>query len=145
MSTNKRQFNVLHLSFDNKKVGYYDILPYFRNEWKSKSNKQNREEIKNKADFKNWIIKKSRFQFWARCQYEFLIAPWPLGSYEMNKRVREVINKDNFNLDDYSSNIAFHNAIMHDMHKIDIHEQIMMNIDTITNILFDEFKIKNNE
>ena len=63
----------------------------------------------------------------------------------MNERVREVINKDNFNLDDYSSNIAFHNAIIHDMHKIDIHEQIMMNIDTITDILFDEFKIKNNE
>lgn len=145
MNTNKRQFNVLHLSFDNKKVEYYDVLPYFRNEWKSKYNKQNREEIKNKTDFKNWIIKKSRFHFWARCEYEFLIAPWPLGSYEMNERVREVINKDNFNLDDYLSNIAFHNAIMHDMHKIDIHEQIMMNIDTITDILFDEFKIKNNE
>lgn len=144
MSTNKRQFNVLHLKFDNKKVEYYDVLPYFRECWKEK-HRFEKESVTDKKSLKEWVERVSRYQFWARCQYEFLIAPWPLGSYEMNKRVREVISKSTFNLDDYSSNIDFHNAIMYDMHKIDIHEQIMMNIDIIVDILFDEFKIKNNE
>ena len=144
MSTNKRQFNVLHLKFDNKKVEYYDVLPYFRECWKEK-HRFEKENVTDKKSLKEWVERASRYQFWARCQYEFLIAPWPLGSYEMNKRVREVISKSTFNLDDYSSNIDFHNAIMYDMHKIDIHEQIMMNIDIIVDILFDEFKIKNNE
>lgn len=144
MSTNKRQFNVLHLKFDSKKIEYYDVLPYFRDCWKE-DYRFEKENVTDKKSLKEWVERASRYKFWARCQYEFLIAPWPLGSYEMNKRVREVISKSTFNLDDYSSNIDFHNAIMYDMHKIDIHEQIMMNIDIIVDILFDEFKIKNNE
>ena len=144
MSTNKRQFNVLHLKFGSKKIEYYDVLPYFRDCWKE-DYRFEKENVTDKKSLKEWVERASRYKFWARCQYEFLIAPWPLGSYEMNKRVREVISKSTFNLDDYSSNIDFHNAIMYDMHKIDIHEQIMMNIDIIVDILFDEFKIKNNE
>jgi hypothetical protein len=31
------------------------------------------------------------------------------------------------------------------MYKIDIHEQIMMNIDVIVDILFEEFKVNKNE
>jgi hypothetical protein len=32
--------------------------------------------------------------------------------------------------------------IMEDLKKIDVHEQIMMNIDIITDILFEEFKLE---
>lgn len=33
---------------------------------------------------------------------------------------------------------------MQDMEKIDIHDQIMMNIDIITDILYNEFKLNEN-
>ena len=138
MSINKRQFNVLHLKFDNKKVEYYDVLPYFRECWKEK-HRFEKENVTDKKSLKEWVERASRYQFWARCQYEFLIAPWPLGSYEMNKKVRQLITNKDFDLGDYNDNINFYNAIMCDMSKIDIHEQIMMNIDIIVDILWEEF------
>lgn len=136
MSTNKRQFNVLHLKFDSKKIEYYDVLPYFRSEWKQ----ENLKYITNKEDFKQWVICISQYQFWARCQYEFLIAPWPLGSYKINQDLNKFITPE-FNINDYRQNIDFYNILMQDMYKIDIHEQIMMNIDIIVDILWEEFYV----
>ena len=57
----------------------------------------------------------------------------------MNKKVRQLITNKDFDLGDYQDNINFYNAIMCDMHKIDIYEQIMMNIDIIVDILWEEF------
>ena len=44
-------------------------------------------------------------------------------------------------MSEYPKNIEFINILTQDMSKIDIHEQVMMNIDVITDILYDEFKI----
>lgn len=128
-----KQFNVL--LYKNNKIEYYDILPYFRNEWKQ----ENIEAVTSKKDFKQWIIGVSQYQFWARCQYEFLIAPWPLGSYQMNLKVRQLLLKEDFDLADLKDSIDLCNAIACDMSKIDVHEQIMMNIDIIVDILWEEF------
>jgi hypothetical protein len=43
------------------------------------------------------------------------------------------------NLDDYNTSINFNNIITREMTKIDVDKQIMMNIDIVTEILFDEF------
>lgn len=55
--------------------------------------------------------------------------------------------KHGVNLDNIDDNIKFSNTITKEMCKIDIHEQIMMNIDIITNILYEEFgnEINNNK
>ena len=67
-----------------------------------------------KKTLQEWIESTSRYMFWARCQYEFLMAPWPYKE----------------------------DTLIKDMYKIDVHEQIMNNIDVITNILYEEFKIE---
>ena len=137
----KKTFNVLEFNYFTKTIKSYDVLPYFRNCWKHKNNKANREKIKDKNTLQEWIEDESRYMFWAKCEYEFLMASWPFGSHKMIEKMKEFLSKD-YNLDNYSDNIDFLNIILQDMEKIDFHKQIMMNIDIITDILFDEFKIK---
>lgn len=135
------QFNVLNYS--NGDIRTYDILPYFRNCWVEKYNKEEKDEIKrtkSKEKLKEWVLGRSRYMFWARCEYEHLVAPWPFGSWRTNEAIQPLIDKG-VDLKDHSQNIDFYNAVMTDMKKIDIHYQIMMNIDVIVDILYKEFKL----
>lgn len=134
-----KKFNVLEYNFTTKKVDYYDVLPYFRSCWKDKRFNFDKKDVKSKDDLKNWIAHSSHYQYWARCEYEFLIASWPFGSYQFKKDMSELL-KHGVNLDNIDENIKFSNTITREMYKIDIHEQIMMNIDIITNILYEEFE-----
>ena len=75
-----KKFNVL--TFSNGKIREYDVLPYFRDSWKEKYNKEEKEKIKTaKTDskrkqlFKEWVLGRSRYMFWSRCEYEHLMAP----------------------------------------------------------------------
>ena len=137
---NMKKFHVLYLDFNSKKVKQYDVLPYFRNCWKDKIYKKEVQEIKESKSFKklnDWIISKSRYMFWARCEYEFLIAPWPFGCKQMYDDLKIFLPV--YNIGDWDHDTKFCNIITRSMEKIDIHEQIMMNIDVITEILFNEF------
>ena len=138
-------FNVLN--YRNGDVCTYNILPYFHDCWNDKYNKEEKEKIKAakyKAKrmqlFKEWVIGRSKYMFWARCEYEHLVGPWPFGSWRMNERVQPLLDKG-VDLKNYEQNIDFCNAVTTDMKKIDIHFQIMMNIDVIVDILYKEFKL----
>lgn len=133
------------LIFKNGKVEHYDVLPYFRNSWKEKYHKEEKNKIKaakynskRMQLFKEWVISRSNYMFRARCEYETLLASWPFGSYRLKNDMKEFL-KNPVNLDDYTQCLKFENIIIADMEKIDVHEQIMMNIDTIVNILYQEF------
>ena len=106
-----KEFNVLLYDWNCNKAKYYNILPYFRTEWQ-----ESNPDVKTKGDLKKWILRKSQYQFWARCEYEIVISHWPLNTNSVEH---------------------FYN----DMHKIDVDFQIKMNIDIITDILFEEFNI----
>lgn len=134
----KAIFNVLNYNGFNNKIEQYDVLPYFRNSWKNKS--FDAKQVKSKSDLKQWIESASRYMYWARCEYEFLMASWPFGSKSMYGEVKEFF-KTPKDLDDYSTRIDFDNIVIRDMSKIDIHEQIMMNIDIIVEILYKEFNL----
>lgn len=133
-----KTFNVLNYNNFNNQIEQYNVLPYFRNSWKSKSFQSHC--VKSKDELKNWIERTSRYMFWARCEYEFLMASWPFGSLKMHENIQEFF-KEPKDLSDYSNKIDLENIITNDMKKIDIHEQIIMNIDIITDILFKEFKL----
>lgn len=105
-----KTFNVLEYNFNSKKVESYDVIPYFIRRWKT--DKHLKKNVVDKATFKNWVISTSQYQFWSRCEYEFLIAPWPYNK-----------EKDT-------------------MEKIDVHYQLMQNIDILIDILIEEFKLK---
>lgn len=134
----KTTFKVLNYSGFNNQIEQYDVLPYFRNSWKNRS--FGVMEVKSKSDLKEWIENASRYMYWARCEYEFLMASWPFGTKNMYDEVKEFF-KTPKNLDDCSTRIDFDNIVIRDMKKIDIHEQIMMNIDVIVEILYKEFKL----
>ena len=133
-------FNVLWLNFSTKKVEYYDVLPYFRDCWNNKCYKEEIKAIKSFDQLKDWIIGKSRYMYWARCQYEFLIASWPFGGKRLKDDVKLLLTSE-FNIDDYDQCLKFENIIIKDMTKIDIHYQIMMNIDIVVNLLNNEFYV----
>lgn len=141
-----KQFNVIQFDFTHRKVIHYDILPYFREEWNDKYHKEEKKKIKetkSKELLKQWIIDRSRYQFWARCEYEHLVAHWPFGSFKLTKDLKKFLTPK-FDIEKLEDRIKFYNILMQDMGKIDIHDQIMMNIDIITDILYKEFELNEN-
>jgi hypothetical protein len=76
--------------------------------------------------------------FWARTEWEFLIGAWPYGSKRMYEEFKEFISTTP-NIDEYDNRLKLDNIIIRDMEKIDVHQQIMMNIEIITDILYKEF------
>lgn len=140
-----KKFNVL--TFSNGKIREYDVLPYFRNSWKEKYNKKEKEKIKAAKYnakriqlFKEWVIARSKYMFWSRCEWEMLIGSWPYGSKRINDKMKDFMSESR-NLDDYHDSIVLDNIITTDMEKIDVHRQIEMNIDTIVDILYMELKL----
>ena len=107
-----KQFNTILYNFNKRGVEQYDVLPFFRREWNDKMN--DKTLFTTKEELKKWIIRKSMYMFWSRCEYECLIGPWPY---------RE-------------------DTLIDDLVKIDVHYQINANIDVITDILAEEFNIK---
>lgn len=138
-------FNVLEFDVNSRKTKPYDVLPYFRNSWASKYNKEEKDEIKktrSKELFKEYIRTQAQYQFWARCEYEILVASWPFGSYRLTQDMKDFLkNNPDLDLDSFAKNIEFENIIIRDMEKIDIYDQIMMNIDIIVDILYKEFNL----
>ena len=139
------KFNVL--TFSNGKIREYDILPYFRDSWKEKYNKEEKDKIKaakydakRRQLFKEWVRGRSLYMFWARCEWEMLIGSWPYGSKNINDKMKEFMSESR-NLDDYHDSLVFDNIITSDMQKIDVHRQIEMNLNIITDILYSEFKL----
>lgn len=92
----KYEFNVLIWDFNQQKVESYNIIPYFQEEWKDEKDKS---KYKSFEDFKEFIDRKAKYQFWARCEYEIIIKGWPITKNEI---------------------------------KIDVYDQIKMNLDLIT-------------
>lgn len=141
----KASFNVL--IYKNGKVEHYDVLPYFRDSWKEKYNKEEKDKIKaakynakRKELFKQWVLGRSLYMFWARCEWEMLLGSWPYGSKNINEQMKWFMLEDR-DLDKYHDKLILDNIITSDMQKIDVHHQIEMNIDIIVDILYNELKL----
>ena len=96
-----KQFNVIYYDFNTKRFEPYDIIPYLAEQYKKAKSKP-----KTLSEFKEFIKSNSMYQWWARCEYEVLLSPWPPSKKEAS-------------------------------YKMDIHEQVMMNIDVIANLLME--------
>ena len=138
------KFNVIQFDFTHKKVIHYDVLPYFREEWNDKYHKEEKNKIKetkSKELLRQWITSRSSYRFWGKCEYEHLVASWPFGSYKIKEDLKKLFITE-FDIEKLDDSIKFYNILMQDMEKIDIHGQILMNIDIITNILYKEFNLE---
>lgn len=94
-----KSFNVIWQDFNKRTFEPYDIMPYFVQEYQNSEEKPQTFE-----EFKNFVMEKSHYMFWARCEYEVILCGWP----DVNTQK-----------------------------KWDIHQQIMMNLDLVTNILIE--------
>lgn len=95
-----KKFNVIIYDFNDRKFEPYDIMPYLRKSYYDEDEKPSTFE-----EFKNFILHKSMYQWWSRCEYEIILTDWP--------------NQKKFE-------------------KWDVHEQVKMNIDTITELLIND-------
>ena len=100
-------FNVIVYNFNTKKFVPYNIFTYLEREFKKSSLKD-----MSKESLMSWILDKSRYMFWSRCEYEVILSPWP-----PNENVSR---------------------------KIDVFEQIEMNIEVITDMFYNYHKNKIN-
>lgn len=138
----KKEFKVLVMDPNRNTYEAYDVLPYFRREWKeypfNRDKTFNKIPVKTKIQLKEWVESWGRYQFWSRCEYEFLMALWPFGTRRLREDVKQLL-KSNPDIDNIDDNRKLKNIIIRDMVKIDAYEQIMMNVDIIVDILYDEF------
>lgn len=140
-----KEFKVLLMDINKKTYEEYDILPYFRREWKIRSfgrdEKYKKIPVTTKPQLMEWVDTFAKYQFWSRCQYEFLMAQWPFCTRKINDDIRHYV-KVNPDANNEKDDIQLCNIIIKDMVKIDVYEQIRMNIDVIVDILYEEFLTK---
>ena len=96
-------FNVIVYNFNTKKFEPYNIFTYLEREFKKSSLKD-----MSKESLMSWILDKSQYMFWSRCEYEVILSPWP-----PNENVSR---------------------------KIDVFEQIEMNIEVIIDMFYNYHK-----
>lgn len=122
-----REFNVL--IENHGKFEPYNIMVYlercwkrFKKEWKKyyeSSNKDNWWKFpETYKEIKDWVEREIKYNYWARCEYEMLLIPWP-------PRTNEEGN------------------ITENGYKIDIYEQCKMNLDIITKIFIEDIVLNN--
>lgn len=92
-----KSFYVIYQDFNRRTFKPYDIMPYLVEQYNNSENKPSTRE-----EFIEFIKSESMHQWWARCEYEIVIAGWP-------------------NTKTYK--------------KWDIHKQVLMNIEIITDTL----------
>lgn len=108
-----KSFNVLLFDFNENIPTFYNIMPYLVSCYKNLS-KQEKLKLSNYQSYKEFILHELKYQYWGRCEYEFLMVHWP---YKKD----DPLNKS---------------------YKIDIYEQCKMNIDVITKIFIDNISVK---
>lgn len=75
-----KKFNVIIFDINNNKFIYYDIInPLVQ--WYKDSKKK----LSTYEEFKNFIINKSQYYWWAKCEWEIILSDWP--NQETNEKV----------------------------------------------------------
>lgn len=117
----EKKFNVLIWDFNRDELEHYDVLPYLRSCYKKRQERFKKGEDNRYThvpetleEFKQFVEDESRYQFWARCEYEMILHSWPP-------------RKDG------------------NEYKLDVYEQIAMNVDIIAEILYQEFSRKEDQ
>lgn len=119
-----KKFNVLTWDFNSDKLEHYDVIPYFVERYNERVKNSKKNSVA--RDLEKYSEYKARFgvpqtveEFKKFVEDESLYMFWSRCEWEM------IIHGWPVRKNDY---------------KIDVHEQVMMNIDVITDILVEEIK-----
>lgn len=107
-----KKFNVLLWDFDSDKLIYYDVLPYLRSRYKERVKCHRKSK-----DTDYWKVPVTLEEFKDFIERESLVRYWARCEYEMICHCWPVRKND---------------------HKLDVYEQIMMNIDIVAELLYTE-------
>lgn len=132
-----QSFNVINYDFNQQKFESYDIMPYLIDSYhqridisKQYPNSDNWKVPVTFDEFKKFVKTESQYHFWARCQYEIVLSPWPYISSPSERWDKE--GEDDVNA--WKEHWKKH---LKSCDKWDIFDQIMMNLDIITRILME--------
>jgi hypothetical protein len=75
-----RTFNVIIDDFNAKTFGPYNIMRHLTRVYED-AKKNNIDLPKTKEEFKEFVIKESRYMWWSRCEYEIVLHSWPSDSH----------------------------------------------------------------
>jgi len=120
-----KEFNVINYNINRKEFISYNIIPYLVSCY---------DDTKDKPitfdDFKEFVKKESMYQWWSRCEYEIILSPWPYISSPSERYDKKGEN-------DIKAWKEHWNKHLKECQKIDIHYQVMMNLDVITALVID--------
>ena len=95
-------FYTLTWDMNRAEVENYDIMPYLVSAWKEdkarkrkiwfKSSDDDTKEPTTVEEWKKAILAASRYQFWARCEYEIIVSEWPTEKHRVKLDVFDQIN-----------------------------------------------------
>lgn len=120
-----RQFNVINFDFNSKRFEPYNIIPYLVRCYNKEKNKP-----KTFDEFKEFIRNESMYKWWARCEYEMVLSPWPYTPSPSESYDKE--GEDDVEV--WKEHWEKH---LNECQKIDIFHQVRMNIDVITALVMD--------
>ena len=115
----EKKFNVLVWNFNSDSLEYYDVMPYLRNSYKERKERYKVAVKRKDFDPNNeyYKVPETLEDFKNFVKNESLYQFWSRCEYEM---------------------ICHGWPVKKNTHKLDVHEQIMMNIDVIAEILYKE-------
>ena len=121
----EKEFNVIIYNINNKKFEPYNIIPYLVSRYNKKENKP-----KTFDEFKEFVKNESLYQWWSRCEYEIILGPWPYTSSPSERYDKKGEN----DVEAWKEHWEKH---LDECKKIDVHYQVMMNLDVITTLVMD--------
>lgn len=89
-----KKFNVLIWDINANELTTYDVLPYFRNEYKERKKK---DRPTTKQEWEDFVRGRGIYRFFSRCEYEIIISNWPSQDKHVKIDVWEQIEQ-NFDL-----------------------------------------------
>ena len=141
----QKEFKVLVMNPDTHMFEAYDILPFLRLVWEDWPYNVNYEwgyvKVKTKESLKIWILNRSLNCFWANKKSEFLMAPSEFGPYKWRIDLKALVKTDP-DKQKCEEDRMLTKVDTKEMVLVTVHDQIKMNIDIITDILYEEFLAK---
>lgn len=95
-------FYTLAWDVNRNVVENYDVMPYLVSAWEEDKVRKHKiwfksldDDTKEPATVEEWkkaILAASRYQFWARCEYEITVSGWPVEKHRVKLDVFDQIN-----------------------------------------------------
>ncbi len=118
-----KEFNVI--IEDNGEFRPYNIIPYLVKRYNEKEDKPSTFE-----EFKKFVKTEAQYQWWARCEYEIVLSPWPYISSPSERWDKKGEN----DVEAWKEHWRKH---LEKCEKVDIYWQIKMNLDIITHLVME--------